>query len=639
MMDRWKQISSNSVLRNVLALSCLCALGIAVYTHTLSAPWYLDDIPAIVDNRDIQQLSTALKNTFSGSRGIADLTFAINYHFSETRVAGYHLVNIGIHLLTGWLAFLILKRVFRSSTLLPLAGALVFIVHPLQTQAVTYIVQRMTSLAALFFFLAVFAYIRFRESDHPQRWIFYSLALAAGAFAVLTKQNTAVLPVVVLLVDQFFLTEKKTLPVRKKLLLALPFAVAPFFVAVQYLLLPLLSDASLTSLGGMPDLVHLRGNNPLHYLVTQFSVIFIYLKLAFIPYGQALEYDFPIVRQLLTWQNMVALAGVISLAATAVYLRRRHPLISFGICWFFLTLVVESSIIPLDPLFEHRMYLPMFGIIILVLGLFQHLPQRSQLIGLTLVILTLSVLTWQRNNLWNDPVAFYEDNLRRAPTNERVHLDLANLYLRDNRVDEARRLYENALIINPDYVLIHINLARAYAAQGEIQKGIDILVEGIRRNPNHFRLYNNLAVLYNSVGKFEEAASYLRRGLALEPGNATVHFNLGIAYDRLGRFDEALDHFQRAISLSPTTPESHFNLGLVYFRRGDIRQALEAFNTAARIDPNHAATLYNMGIAYLELGDIRTARQLMLRLQQLNVIYAQRLHQRINATATPQKSE
>lgn len=627
--------SKNKVLGNVFALSFICLLGVAVYGHTLHVPWYLDDIAAIVENRTIHDLPTAISQTFSGTRGIADLTFAFNYHFTGTEVVGYHLVNILVHLITACLVFLIFKRIFRDRELLALAGALIFVAHPLQTQAVTYIVQRMTSLAALFFFLAIYLFILFREHSQSRslRWLYYALALLSGALAIFTKQNTAVLPLALLLLDRYFLQNTQPLTLQRSALYASPFALAPLWLGVQFLLLPMASGSGLENIGGMPDLVHLRNNTPLNYLVTQFSVVFIYLRFLIFPYGQALDYDVPIVTELLTLQNATALLGILVLFAAAIFLRRRNPWISAGILWIFLGLAVESTLIPLDPVFEHRIYISMFGFAMVVLAAIMKLPQRIAIASGLVIIAALSILTWQRNNLWNDPVAFAEDNLRRAPMSERVHLDLANAYMKNNRISEAQQLYERALEINPDYVLIHINLSRVYAAQKDYQKGVDILLEGLRRNPNHFRLHNNLAVLYNDLGKPFEALAHLQKGVALEPYNARVHFNLAIAYERIGRREEAIAHYRQSIALDPSEPMAYFNLGLVQYRMGEMQPALQSFMKALELNPLHAGTWFNAAMTYLALGDVRSAQNILPRLQGMDRNYAQRLQMRLQQSS------
>jgi tetratricopeptide (TPR) repeat protein len=632
-MSELKKQSAESEWRgNLAALAGIMVLGVITYAHTLNVPWYMDDLHAIVENRAIHRLQDALNNFFYASRGIADLTFALNYRLGGTNVVGYHLVNIAIHLVTSCLVFLLFKRVFRDRLLLALGGALVFVAHPLQTQAVTYIVQRMTSLAALFFFLALYLYVLAQEVSEQRatrHWLLYGGALLCGALAVFIKQNTAVLPVAIILFDRYFSPCERRLPWRRLLWSVAPFALVPAGLAVKSLLLPLLTGEGIANVGGMPDLVHLQHLSSLNYLVTEFSVIWLYLRLMFFPLGQALDYDYPIVATIWELKSLVALLGIAALLAAAAFLRKRLPHVSAGILWFFLALVVESTIIPLDPVFEHRLYIPMFGFAVVVMAGIARLPRWAAMVAVVLVVMTLAGLTWNRNALWNDPRAFYEDNLRRAPSSERVHLDLGNVYRKEGRLAEAQSLYERGLEINPNYVLLHINLSIIYTKQKNYQKAIDILLEGIRRNPSHFRLYNNLGVLYNSLGKFRDAATYLKKGAVLEPYNATVQFNLGMAYDRLGQLDEAIFHYRRAIDLNPSDPTNYFNLGVALFGKDALRPALQAFRAAYRLNPRHAGTQYNIALVYLALGDLQSASSLAAQLQNLNSEMAKNLELRI----------
>ncbi len=617
---------------NSAALACIAVLGGLIYGHTLNVPWYLDDIRAIVENQSIRQFPSALDNLFASSRGMADLTLALNYSIGGTNVVSYHLVNIVIHLITSCLVFLLLKRVFPSRLPLALCGALIFVAHPLQTQAVTYIVQRMTSLAAMFFFLAVYLYILARESSRNQstrHWLLYGGALLSGALAVFVKPNTAVLPVAILLFDRYFLSHERRLSWQQMLGYMAPFALAPLWVAAQILFVPALTEGGLANVSGVPALIHLRNLSPINYLVTEFSVIWHYLRLLFIPYGQALDYDYPIVATLWNLKSLIALLGIAALLTAATFLRKRLPLVSAGIFWFFLCLSVESTVIPLDPVFEHRLYIPIFGFILVVMAGFARLPRQTALISGALLIGLLALLTWQRNQLWNDPIAFYQDNLKRAPRSERVHVELANAYRKQGRLAEAIPLYQRALEINPDYVLIHINLSKAYADQGDFSKAVAILQDGLRSNGSHFKLYNNLGVIYNRLGKFSNAATYLQKGLQFEPDNASLHFNLGLAIDRLGHYDEAIVHFRRAIALEGSNPDYHFNLGLSLYRNGNPAEALGSFMAAAQLDPAHVKALFNAAVLSLELGDPVTTRSLAAKLKALDPEIAQKLELRI----------
>ena len=618
---------------NFPALACIVLLGALIYANTLHVPWYLDDYRVILENPSISRLQEALGNLFSASRGPADLTFAINYKFNGKSVTGYHLVNIAIHLITSCLVFLLLKRAIRSRPLLALGGALIFVAHPLQTQAVTYIVQRMTSLAGLFFFLALYLYVRAREATEEARgrhWLLYSGALFCGALAVFTKQNTAILPLALILFDRYFLPRGRIQEWHRLLLYVAPFCLVPGWLGVKSLVLPMLTEGGIENVGAVAKLAHLKNLSPINYLVTEFSVIWLYLRLLFVPYGQALEYDFPIAGEVWTWQSGIALLGIAVLFAIAAFLRKRNPVVSAGILLFFLGLAVESTIIPLDPVFEHRLYIPMFGFALVVMGAFALLPRRAAMAGIVLIIAALGALTWQRNALWNDPLAFYQDNLRQAPGSERVHLDLGVILMERGRLDEAQRHFEQALEINPDYVQVHINLSRVLAKQENYSGALTVLQEGVRRDPSYFILYNNLGALHNLLGQHQAAVGYLQKGLAIEPENAEMHFNIGLAYDELGLVDEAVVHYRLSIRMDDQKSMSHFNLGVALYGKGERREALQELLVASRLDPDNAKALYNAAVIYLESGDMQAARQLASSLERVDSGLADQLGRRIS---------
>lgn len=608
---------------NIAALAGITLLGGLIYGHTLNVPWYLDDIRAIVENPAIHHLQSALDNLFYAPRSIADLTFALNYHFGQTNVFGYHLVNIGIHLLTSFLVFLLLKRVFCARPSLALCGALIFVAHPLQTQAVTYIVQRMTSMSALFFFLALFLYVLAREDgdSRQSRYGFYYMgALLCGALAVLIKQNTAVLPAAMILFDRYFLPVERRLSWKKQILYVCPFAVVPLGLAVSSLLLPLFTEgsSSLAQMTGTENLVHLKHLSPVNYLVTEFSVIWIYLRLLFIPYGQALDYGYPVVATIWSWRSLIAAAGIVLLLITATRQRKEWPLFSAGIFWFFLGLCVESTIIPLDPIFEHRLYIPMFGFILIVIAGISKLPRQFGIGACFLLISVLSVLTWQRNDLWNNPIAFYQDNLKRAPHSERVMADLANAYRKAGRPDDAEVLYQKALEINPAYSLAYINLSVIYVQQKDFLKAESILLEGLRNGAKSHKLYNNLGVLYNRIGEFGKAAAILERGTQLEPDNVLMNFNRALASTRLGRLDEAISLYRKAIAQHGNSPDIYFNLGLALYQKNRPSDALKSFDNVLKLAPNHVGALYNSALVSFELGDVTTALEKLEKLRQLD---------------------
>ncbi|MDX2480841.1 MAG: tetratricopeptide repeat protein [Desulfuromusa sp.] len=625
----------NETLRvDLPVMAGIILLGIILYSNTLHVPWYMDDLNNILDNQAVHSLGNALQALFTSARGMVNLTFAVNYALAGDNVVGFHVVNITIHLLTSCIVFLLLKRAFRQNVLLAAGGALIFLTHPLQTQAVTYIVQRATSLAALFFFLAIYLYARARETVETkpkQQWLFYAGALVCGGIAVFTKQNTAILPVAILLFDRYFLSFEHRLQWNKLLYYLVPFALAPAWSAARSLLIPVVAKGeALATLGKMPNLVHLKHLSPFHYLFTEFSVLWLYLRLLLFPRGQALDYDYPIVATLFTGPTLIALMGIIILLVLAVIGRKKIPHLSFGILWFFLTLAIESTIIPLDPIFEHRLYIPMFGFGLTTMACLAKLTSRAALSIASVIILILAVLTWQRNALWNDPVAFYSNNLQSAPRNERVYLELGNAFIDNEQVTEARRAYANGLKINPDYTLLHIALSKSFARTKEYRKAVDLLESAIEIDPENDDLYVNLGGTYIIMKRYEQAIEILQKSLALTQDNPNIYVNLGVAYEQSGRLEKALGYFERAIQLDVNNPQHSFMLGIALSRHGKFKKALQAYLQAIKIDPDHERALFYAALASHQIGDAKLTRRLGDKLEQVNPALAKELARRIS---------
>lgn len=613
----------NRILRvNLPVMAGIVLLGIILYSHTLHVPWYMDDINNILDNQSVHSLGNATQALFTSARGFVNLTFAVNYALGGDNVVGFHVVNIAIHLLTSCVAFLLLKRAFRQNVLLAVGGAMIFLAHPLQTQAVTYIVQRATSLAALLFFLAIYLYTRARETAEVKRerqWLFYTGALVCGALAVFIKQNTAILPVAILLFDRYFLSDEHRLQWKKMLYSLTPFALVPAWSALHNLLLPIFTTGEvLATLGRMPNLVHLKHLSPLNYLFTEFSVIWLYLRLLVFPQGQALDYDYPIVATLFTWPTLIALIGIILLLVVATIARDKFPRLSFGILWFFLTLAVESTIIPLDPVFEHRLYIPMFAFGLMIMACCAKLPSRLGLRVVSAIILILAVLTWQRNNLWNDPVAFYQQNLEVAPRNERVHLHLGNALMDIGRMADAQRSYENGLKINPDYTLLYLAFSKSYALSNDYQRAVSLLKKALEIDPGNDDIYVNLGGTYIIMKQFDRAIDTLQTSLAFSQENPNIYSNLAVAYEQTGRLKEALDYFEHAIQLDESNPQRYFTMGVAMSRHGNFKEALQAYLKALELDIDHDKALFFAALASHEIGETQLSLRLEEKLKRVN---------------------
>jgi len=641
-------LSGRRLTHPVTALLILVLLAALIYSNTFSAAFHFDDIPNIVDNPYIKHLANLLD--LSGSRYVGFLTFALNYRFGALSVFGYHLVNLLIHITNGALVYALVRLLFRAADSSPasrpspahaiaLSTALLFVAHPIQTQAVTYIVQRFASLAALFYLLTVLCYLKWRLSspESKRRHLWYAAAFLATILGMKTKEITFTLPFMLLLVEFVFFGP----PTRRQWL-----ALIPFFLTLP--IIPLSRPGALGEgeAGFARDAFALSRPD---YLFTQFRVIMTYLRLLVWPVDQNLDYDYPASHSLLEPPVFLSFLFLCALFAAAVYLvflsRRaaadpRLRLIGFGLLWFFVTLSIESSVIPIrDVIFEHRVYLPSAGLFlgvgVAVLGYADRARVWAAL-GIGVLVLILSVLTYERNLVWKDEASLWTDVVRKSPNKARGHNNLGVNFEKLQRTDDALEEYKSALTFQPDYVQAHNNLGVVYEKLGRLEEAVEEYKTALSLQPDFVEAHNNLGNALEGAGRLDEAlreyktaidinpafskAYYnlglfyyhhaepskalpaLEKAVQIDPDYAKARNNLGALYKDMGQYDKAIHEYKTALSLQPDFAEAHTNLGIVYKLLGRLDEAVAEYQSALRLDPDNVETHNNLGIVYSRMG-------------------------------------
>lgn len=589
----------------------LLVAGVLAYANSLQAPFVLDDIYAIVQNTDIHSLDGL---QFHTTRYLAYLSFALNYHFGGTQVFGYHLVNLIIHLSAALLVYLLLRLTFRTpyfemlsagdpgaqrrtpavELLLPLFVALVFTVHPLQTQAVTYIVQRMTSMAAMFYLLSLVLYVAARLTMRPlqrgsvpaatDRWARFRPALLlvgatlAAVAAMKTKEIAFTLPLAIVLYELFFFHGdwKKRLLFLVPLLATLPL-VPLTVIGVTDAPETTVFSAEETGLFAAGDLDRMT------YLLTQFRVIITYLRLLVLPVNQNLDYEYPVYETFFTapvFLSFLVLTGLFGLAVFLYFrstlpvgLQRTLPtldgpgadtgqrvpadgllrLASFGIFWFFLTLAVESSLVPIqDVIVEHRLYLPGIGFFLAVTAgvvlLAQQIPAvlPGRLVGAAalVLVLVLGLATWQRNHIWSDELRLWQDVIAKSPAKARPYNDLGVILIRHKRYAEAIEYLSRSVELDPEYPYSHSNLGLALIHSGRSAEAVPLLKKAIGLHLYFANAYINLASAYNQLRQFPLTVRLLEANSGWIGSRADLHYHLGVAYYFLGNRAATLEKLQ-----------------------------------------------------------------------------------------------
>jgi protein O-mannosyl-transferase len=595
-----------------MVLLLLALLAAAVYSNTFWASFHFDDSSSIVANLRIRDFANF--RDFSGSRDVGYLSFAFNYHFGQLNVFGYHLVNLLIHIISGFLVYALVRLLFRASdssgaartttaSWIALAAALLFVAHPIQTQAVTYIVQRFASLAAMFYLLTVVCYLYWRLSppDRKNRNLWYAGALIATILAMKTKETSFTLPFMLLLIEAVFFA-----PLIRRSWIRL----APFLLTLP--IIPLSHPGALGE-GEVGLARQTMGISRWDYLLTQFRVITTYLRLLFFPANQNLDYDYPVSHSLFdppVFFSFLFLSALFVLALYLLFSSRFTPSVSrvtaFGILWFFLTLSIESSIIPIrDVIFEHRLYLPSVGFWLAAATVLIGFLQQRPIVGIMAVgaLLTVfSVATYQRNKVWQNELTLWSDVVQKSPQKGRGYNNLGLAYADRNRWSEAIQAYKTALVLRPKFAEAHNNLGFASHESGHREEAIREFQTASALKPDYAEPHNNLGNIYQELGRSNEALREYQTAITLNPEFADAHNNLGNVYQELGRRDEAVREFQTALALKPGYAEAHYNLANVYQALGRHDEAVREYQTALALKPGYAEAHYNLANVYQALG-------------------------------------
>ncbi len=571
----------------ILAVIILCCLGILIYSNTFHSPFHFDDKEFIVENLSIRKF-TNLGTIWQiwPARFITYLTFAFNYHFHKLNVFGYHLFNLVVHsaaaVLVWWLILLTLSapqtknsNVSRHSGLIALFGALIFLSHPLQTEAVTYIYQRSTSLAAFFYLFSLCLYLKSRllqTNNRPvSKWlILYIFSWIAGIAGMFTKENTATLPLMIILCEFcFFRTDKVV-----KWKYAIPFLIIlPIVPLTLFLLKGLIFSINVQKLMHQPI-------SSVHYFLTQIRVMATYLRLLFIPLNQNLDYDYPIVKSLLEPSVLASLMLLVLILIIAIRIFSRYRLISFGIFWFFLTLLPESSFIPLeDVIFEHRLYLPMAGFSIflasLIYNLFKNRSLKPMVAVLLVIVSSYSILTYRRNLIWKDELTLWNDTVHKSPKKARPYNNRGVVYRSRENLNQALLDYSRAIEINPDYDQAYYNRGIVYRSQENLNQAILDYNRAIEINPNYADAYNNRGVAYRHQGNLNQAILDFSQAIEINPKYAEAYNNRGVAYRHLGNLNQAILDFSQAIEINPNYAKAYNNRAMAYFENREYAKSWE----------------------------------------------------------------
>ena len=561
--------------RNIFVFALFAFFVGITYANTLHAPFLFDDAHNIQKNHFLKVTSLTPENLRLAAikspcptRPISNISFALNYYFHRDRLPGYHLLNIAIHLLTGLFLYMFLNHTFRllkpaktdtEAHFLSACAALLWLVHPLQTQAVTYLVQRMTSLSAMFYILSMLLYIKGRLA--PARTVRQIATFAgcglAGLLALGSKEIAATLPFFIFLYEWYFFQDldrqwlKKHVPAIATVLATL-IGLTLFFLGHNPI------DSILGGFNSRPFTLSER-------VLTEFRVVIFYISLIIFPHpGRlSLTHDFPISTSLLSPPTtLLAIVALGCLLAGGIITARKNRFLSFAILWFLGNMVIESSVIPLEIIFEHRNYLPSMLIIALPVLLAPALIRSTKVqAGLfCAIILLLSFWTQQRNQAWQNEFSFWSDCVTKSPNNARAHAGLGSYLVHNNQPDKALPHFQKALAIKKNDLDALFGLGTVMIKKKQPNRAIIYFRQAIRVSPNYHKSHYNMGIAQEEAGQIGKATLSYRRAIQINPYYSEAYNNLGILYGKTGRLQQAIDQFRKALALNPEDQFAKQNL-------------------------------------------------------------------------------
>jgi Tfp pilus assembly protein PilF len=580
----------------LLGIFGLILLGTVIYLNILHAPFVYDDRGTIVENETIRNLSCSFAG-LTKNRSIGFLSFAFNYAIGELNVFGYHVFNNLIHVINALLVYYFVTLILRTPRMrdtvlkkdfIAFSAAFIFVSHPLQTQAVTYITQRFTILATFFYLLSLVLYIKTRlkqtsgfDMKGKGNFLsvsilpFYILFFISAIFAMKTKEISLTLPLAIIMCEIycFGLENKKLI----RLVYLLPIFLTLFLIPLAFL------DFGKSFTDILSDVDHLSREtvniSRKDYFITQFMVIITYIKLLLFPVHQNLDHDYPVYHTIFSTDILLSLLSIIFIAAIAIWTYKREKLVSFGIVWFFLTLSIESGIIPIrDVMNEHRVYLPSIGFFIASVTVADRfIPVHKIKVWLVVTLVrVLSAGTINRNMIWRNPQTLWEDVIAKAPNNARAYN----------------------------------NLGVVYKERGEFDMAIEQFKKSIETDKNYTAVYYNLGDVQYRLGNYERAIAYLEEALTGKLGpwlHLDILNKLGRTYSAMGQTDKAIEIFEKAVKLFPSSIILLNNLGVQYIKSGQPDSAIEIYETAIKIEKK--SYLYkNLAVAYAKGGDEEKSR-------------------------------
>ncbi|QQR48671.1 tetratricopeptide repeat protein [bacterium] len=644
----------------ILPPAVLSILTLIIYAPSLSYPFQFDDIANITKKFAIR-FDNPLGRWWTNSRWFGDWLNTLNFQIGRFDPFSYRLFNVLIHVATGVFVFFLVLSLSRkikgflhdNALLIATTTSALFLLHPVQSQTVSYVIQaRIEGLATLFIVATVTLFVQaFTTKSQIQKWSFLALSLIIGFFSCGTKEIVIVLPFLLLITDWFFVAQQKWSSFKTRLWVHALFTVFIIGLMMHYLGVGFakqvvsLDTATTNNRGNVLTVEPLDDITPYMFFISEFKVILHYIFIFLMPIGISVEYDWKLVKGFLAIDALFPFLALLALGLYVLWatIKKRHTFMAFGITWFLIALAPRSTFFPSPELVcDYKTYLASIGVLfIMSVGLiyvlnklcafirsayfFKQFAQKSYareahvyFVLLALVSVPYGVGTVLRNQIWRSAVDFWEDNAKKAPGKARVHNNLGVAYSEVEKLDEAIVAYKKAISMDRHYQDPLSNIAVAYSMKGEIDKAIESLRAAIQICPNYAEAYNNIGSLLLQKEEFEDAERALTFALYLRPYYGKAHYNLARMYEVKNNEEKMWHHLKQATLGDLDVPEVFFKLGLMGLKLQKYDEAVKALETTWARGMQNEQVLFNLANAYFMVNQFDKAESIFLRLVKSN---------------------
>ena len=581
-----------------------------IYGNSLQGEWHLDDTSSIVENPGVHLKNLSwpdIKKTcyFRGglSRPVSYFSFALNYYFDGLNVLGYHLVNLAIHYITAIFLFLFIYNTLKLPVLkerygtvsysVALLATFLWAVSPVQVLAVSYIVQRMTSMAGMFYIMAMYLYLKGRTSDCLSNSISFFIFCALSALLSFgSKENAAMLPVTLFLYDLFLIQGITKENLKKNMRIV----ILPFIVVLAL-------GVCYTNVSTILDDYSYRPFTLMERLLTEPRVIIFYISLLFYPILPrfALLHDIYISRSLFDpWTTLPAILLILLIIACTLSVARKKPLISFCVIFFFLNHLIEGTIIPLELIFEHRNYIPSMlifvPIAILAVNVLDYLSYKKGLqfllvLGIAFLLYDQGYTVHKRNEILRYEQTLWLYNVDKYPNLSRAHNNLGKTYMNRGLPMEAFQEVSKALEINRYFnfyneAIVKKNLGEYYRWGEKYDMALINYTEAVAICPGLAEAWVGIVTIELKKGNIGVAYQHINKALKTNPASAKLHEASSFVLFKLGRLDEALKESQKTLEINSERIFPIAIMAEIARRKGQDYKSIQYWKKFLRKDPN-----------------------------------------------------